>query len=394
MDSETRQMVKRIVVASCCVGNKKPPLIYKYIQERWGVIYSFTNLLPILKRVNLVSTYHVSEKTKRLIRRFYCSDVSSEKIMNYLRQKQYYTGTWESIIAMCNTYRKRHPDWSGYRTNKSRDPEFRKKIVDMYASGCTQKEIKEALGIRSWNGVKYSLVASGVELRDPLGEISKRTPYADFSMEKIDSKFKAYFLGLMMTDGCVSDERQRILFETTDKDLVNFIVQNTGMRLYIKPEREAMWRGKVIHQKELYRLSAYGKRFVEQFARFGVVPRKTFIMTPRGFVNEETPFFPYILRGIIDGDGTIYKTKKGAMAFSIGKPSKGLIDWCHHLCRELGMRNLNVYSEKTDTFWGNGIDMYLIRSRSNYNAKILRDKVYDVPFGMSRKYNILHSMEE
>lgn len=50
-------------------------------------------------------------------------------------------------------------------------------------------------------------------------------------------------------------------------------------------------------------------------ARFGVVPNKTYSLKGLDLLPEEEKFIPYIIRGIIDGDGCVFATSYGAPTF-------------------------------------------------------------------------------
>ena len=64
---------------------------------------------------------------------------------------------------------------------------------------------------------------------------------------------------------------------------------------------------------------------------------------------------------------------------------ENFIYWCKDEMMKLGFINLNV---KYISNKQNGI--YLLRSALKINIKLLKEKIYDKPFGMNRKYYRLH----
>ena len=205
-------------------------------------------------------------------------------------------------------------------------------------------------------------------------EISnKRKGYSvDFS--KINNPFNAYFIGLMLTDGYVSDE-YKFGIDLTDEDVIAFISQITN-------QKYTNYQSNDINKKNRYRILFSDKEQVQILKRYGITRNKTHILSGFNFLEEEEPYLPFLLRGIIDGDGCIYYTSYGKPAFFIITASKEFSDWLVKiLSHRFYMKDIHS-CQTTNGAWR--IDTAL-----EYNINILKNIIYDQPYGMARKYNKL-----
>ena len=114
--------------------------------------------------------------------------------------------------------------------------------------------------------------------------------------EKIDSSDKAYFLGLMLTDGNVSlnENTIRLSLSSKDEKILNIFKEKTGN------ENKICIREDERHSERTFQLRS--KKWKDDLAKYGVVPQKTSI--------SEMPILsadmmPHLIRGMIDGDGWI-----------------------------------------------------------------------------------------
>jgi hypothetical protein len=129
----------------------------------------------------------------------------------------------------------------------------------------------------------------------------------------IDNERKAYFLGLIYADGCVSIRKiknkpntftyvMRICLKKTDDYLLKELSLDIfGMDLvkYYK------YKGKKSKYEDSASLCVYNKYLCESLIRIGCVPRKSLILElPQQQVIPEQ-FFHHFIRGYFDGDGTV-----------------------------------------------------------------------------------------
>lgn len=201
----------------------------------------------------------------------------------------------------------------------------------------------------------------------------KRKGYSvDFS--KINNPFNAYFIGLMLTDGYISEET-KFGIDLTDEDVIAFISKTTGQTYNVYSSSD-------INKKDRYRIIFSDKDQIEALKRYGIVKNKTFTLSGFALLEEEEPYLPYLLRGIIDGDGCIYTTSYGKPAFFIVTASKEFADWIVKLLsHKFYMKDIHPYQTANGT--------WRIDTALEYNINILKDIIYSHPYGMARKYNKL-----
>ena len=134
----------------------------------------------------------------------------------------------------------------------------------------------------------------------------------------------------------------------------------------------------------MYRLTMYGKERIEQLERLGIIPKKSLILEGPSFDKIDDKMLPYVIRGIIDGDGWV---RKDGREFFICSASQKFIEWCREALERVGIQKMNLRFTPND-FHG----VYTIRSAAKQNINILKNVIYDVPFGMTRKFNRIHKI--
>lgn len=125
--------------------------------------------------------------------------------------------------------------------------------------------------------------------------------------ESIDSRDKAYWLGIMYSDGCVcerSDGTYSISLEMIDKE-------------HIEKFRDALNAVNhkiltVVHKnfsnaKLSYSIHIYDNKMAKDLIKLGCVPRKSFYLS--SIPNIEQEFIYDFIRGFVDGDGCICHNK-------------------------------------------------------------------------------------
>ena len=194
-----------------------------------------------------------------------------------------------------------------------------------------------------------------------------------YSLDKITSPFDAYLIGLLLTDGYVLSDRDGVALDMTDEDVIKFVAETIGTTYKSYSDG--------IH-KIKYRILITIPGITNQVARFGIVPNKSLIIPAPQLLESERQYIPYIIRGIIDGDGSVAKTSYGGAQFYIVTMSKEFADWIVEiLTNYFFMDDIHVRQNEEG--------IYRIETANQYNILKLIALVYNRPYGMNRKYNEL-----
>lgn len=259
---------------------------------------------------------------------------------------------------------------------KKLSDEQEKKMVELYRQGESVQKLQKQFGYKT----KKSILDKVRKYCDNSDEIIKeakdnRKRYS-INLEKIDNAFNAYFIGLMLTDGYIKDKNS-FGIQLTDEDAIKFISEATGQE-YHKYEQEN-------EHKPAYRIIFYGGDQVELLKRYSITERKSYTVHGFDLTKEEEQYLPFLIRGIIDGDGCIHKTTEGSAAFYVVSMSKDFILWLKNIFEQKFFMNDMHISQSKAGLWK-------IETSLQVNLFKLMAIVYPFPYGMSRKYNALRKM--
>lgn len=209
----------------------------------------------------------------------------------------------------------------------------------------------------------------------------------DYKLEKISSEFDAYFLGLMLTDGYVVKSKNAVGIDLTDEDCIKFLSEIIGKNYttYDDNNRSHEYNNKeIISKKRRHRLYLNSKELKSNLSRFGVVENKTHIIPKISLLPEEEKYIPYIIRGIIDGDGEINITNETfgiritAMSFEFAQWIKETLE------NKLYCIDISIRQRKTG--------IYSVETYKKDNMLKILALVYNKPYGMNRKYEKFRKM--
>lgn len=110
--------------------------------------------------------------------------------------------------------------------------------------------------------------------------------------EQINDKNKAYWLGLILTDGTVnySNDNLQISLVKEDEYILYLFEQDLGIENHVKPFCE-----------KYSRFSFGSKIMLQDLIQYGIIPNKT--LTLKFPENIPEKFETHLLRGMFDGDG-------------------------------------------------------------------------------------------
>ena len=151
----------------------------------------------------------------------------------------------------------------------------------------------------------------------------------------------AYVLGLVVTDGCISREGT-VSLSMNDKDLLEKVKKVMDSMHKITPSK---------HQKGLYYFHFTREKLVKDLERFGVLPRKSLTIKLPGVPQEYLPDF---IRGVFDGDGSVFFDKrrpKFPLRAKFVSGSEDFINGLQKSLKFLGMPKRTIYRQKTKNGW-------------------------------------------
>jgi len=124
--------------------------------------------------------------------------------------------------------------------------------------------------------------------------------------EVIDTEEKAYFLGMLMADGCVrkqGNETPTITLELIDLDVIEKFKKalNADSKISISD------RQRYVNESPTYTITIRSSKMAEDLGKFGVIPDKTY---QTASMCEGIPSYlkRHYLRGLFDGDGSLYNS--------------------------------------------------------------------------------------
>lgn len=202
-----------------------------------------------------------------------------------------------------------------------------------------------------------------------------------YSIDKIQSDFDAYLVGLLLTDGYVYEHGVGI--DLIDEDCVSFIAKQVKVdyKTYAGQEHNDEYQ-----RSNRYRVLINNKKLIEQVARFGVVTNKTLNLQPPQLLEEEYQYLPYIIRGIIDGDGCMYENSSNdKINIYIVTASKDFAYWLVKVLKErLFLQGISLNNKKPAK--DDEAILYKVEIFRERDIKKIMALVYDEPFGMNRKF--------
>jgi len=212
--------------------------------------------------------------------------------------------------------------------------------------------------------------------------INKKYDVNELFFENVDTKEKAYFLGLMMSDGTVSERSIIISLQERDKNILEKFkktIQHTGpLSLQVS---------KNINHQSSSILRIYSRELVKSLTILGCGKRKTYTLR---FPNIKEEFYSHFIRGFFDGDGCIIKTKSGYY-FSITGNKNFLLDLNNILSKCININPCKISRKnKSSELFG------AIQYSKNSDLLKIRDYIYKdcKDIYIERKYIKFFQIEE
>lgn len=219
-------------------------------------------------------------------------------------------------------------------------------ITQLYQSGKTAREILEKYShkIKCENTIINIVERNGIKSR-PRGV----TTYFDKEyFRTIDTEAKAYYLGLLLTDGNVFKMKRK-----TDQYKIQLSLKYDDVDVVQKFKEELGATTKISHYNKNGRnectFSVHSKEMAHDLSKYGLHERKTFEAELTNLVPKE--LYTHYIRGIFDGDGTVYiRSKTNQLVFGFYGTHKLVSQVKQYLIEQIGIRDNSIYDKDTVSF--------------------------------------------
>ena len=171
-------------------------------------------------------------------------------------------------------------------------------VILMYKNGKSLKEICTKYN-RTYNRyISKILKDNNIEINARTRNTSRASKINEEYFNEINTQNKAYFLGLIIADGCIANYRKSFALSLDLKSSDEYILK--------KFSDEINGNNKILKNRGCSSVRYGSKKLCTILFKYGVVPRKSKITT---FPKIQKEFNRHIIRGIFDGDGTVYIRK-------------------------------------------------------------------------------------
>jgi len=178
--------------------------------------------------------------------------------------------------------------------------EVRGEVTAMYQAGYPGWKVAKKFSVGTGSVFRVLREQGGLS-RGRLGGFPTYHYNSD-CFSSIDTEEKAYWLGFIAADGCVSVQPRRkvlsIAVAAQDQAHLRKIESFLGMDVYVKLSRSL---GK---RQDYVRISMYSSKVVDDLVGLGITPRKSLTLS---WPDLTPSLYPHFIRGYNDGDGCFYR---------------------------------------------------------------------------------------
>lgn len=262
-------------------------------------------------------------------------------------------------------------------------------IISLYKKGMSQKDIAKQFGTYN-TSIRRILLKNGITIRSNsnIQRLCKHNPF------KRSDELSDYFLGLLLTDGCISKNKTKnskeIRLALTESD--GYIVEK--FRNWASPKSKLQKIHQKLNDSYMTAVSFTNEETEEWLQRQGNFNNKSYeckIYKPLNF---------NILRGIFDGDGGFH-ANSGHLDFFICSKSLEFAKQIHRfLLKNNFTSHLRINARTSGDFYYVEIykiqDVLLLGEKLYNNASIFLKRKYDkwLAFYESRRANGVNSGNE
>lgn len=260
-------------------------------------------------------------------------------------------------------------------------------IVEDYKSGLTTVEIA-----KKWNtyntSIRRVLLRHSIVPRttQKVNRLCKHNPF------KKNDEMSDYFLGLLLTDGCISAKekhKSNYAINLSLSEVDGYMVQN--FRDWASPNTKVSKVLQKVNGSYMYSVNITNEETVEWLRRRGNFHRKSY---------ECKIYIPLnwsILRGIFDGDGGFRRTNGTGLSFFVCGKSEVFINQIKRFLIKEGFRPKVIYQHGLYYVWVHRqSEVELLGLKLYNNAHVFLHRKHDkwLAFYESRRANGVNSGKE
>jgi predicted DNA-binding protein YlxM (UPF0122 family) len=183
----------------------------------------------------------------------------------------------------------------------------------------------------------------------------------------------AYVLGLLITDGCIS-KSGAVSLCINDRELLEKVKVAMGSEHNIVVSK---------HQKGLHYFHFARENMVKKLIELGVIPKKSLVVK---FPEVPGEYMPDFIRGVFDGDGSVFFDKRRPrcpLRAKFMSGSEAFITELQTALEGLGMPKRTIYKQKTRNGWSY---MFIYEHKNSVNLFNLLYRNVKNDLYLERKY--------
>lgn len=251
------------------------------------------------------------------------------------------------------------------------------------------KKISEIFDV-SQTTIGNQLKKHGYSLDNKSHDGNNRIHSIDLNFFKnINSRNKAYILGLIISDGYV-DNYTKLTFTSKDIELVEIFKRELKSEHKLSTYNIFDKRTNKIYIRHSIQIAS--KEIITDLNELGIFRNKSFDCKMPDIPEE---YFWHFIRGLFDGDGTIskeLKKKEGALRFSI-IGSENLITTIKTKFNNIGLTDTKL---EVTNYQNNNNHIVKIHYYSFKDLSLLKEKIYEnsEELRLTRKYLAFQTLKE
>lgn len=255
-------------------------------------------------------------------------------------------------------------------------------IVDMYLNGMSSVKIGKKYNV-GHKCILKALRKRNIKI-DPT-RFTRKYSIDESFFDIIDTEQKAYILGFLYSDGSINLSKGTIALSLQEEDKA--ILEQIRNELHSKKPLEYINNSNKhdfgYSYKNQYRLLVFNTHICKELENKGVIQNKSLKITFPNWLRED--LIPHFVRGVYDGDGSIYRSIKSEKNHAIMVTITATENFCMSL-RKICNETIGIDPKIYDASCHNGITKVFTISGRNI-AKTFLDWIYeDATIYMERKY--------